>query len=519
MNLVTYVVGLGDRHLSNVLFETDTCKLVHIDLGMILEYSKRTLPIPERVPFRLTRDLLDPVLIEGTGGRLVEQAIYAMQLLRESKHVILGLASVLLRETISNFEEIDSGSGERPSFVSETAIARLRDKLNGTDDTFGQQDVHHQNSELRQHKYFIRSALFYKSHLLGLSRLFLNTFTRKKREKDSCLYVLETCGDHKAMYVDCSRKPRMWTISAACLSVGWASFEVSDAPRRTRSPFRRDAPARLLRRGYFFREDSHGMTLGDTRTSSADPSARMDGVVQAADEGNGGSDVDVAGLTHDEADLEELTEEHFEEETLVEDVKKGRQSEHASVMASVKAQRHMMGMGAFRCPPKYACLGCRGLLTEAQKDRHKLLGCDKGKDIKNAEVADLPPKHNGTFCSQCLAFYPTFRMLCQHYEQEHGLDCPVEEVLVKSETEFDQFYKWIQSEGGIKFIGTKTRTSRDGSRVYRFFQCCMVARGVKQAEELAKRGIKGRPLISCTAYVRRIPQDDGFGFCYEGDNP
>ncbi|KAK6731759.1 hypothetical protein RB195_007925 [Necator americanus] len=143
-SIVTYVVGLGDRHLSNVLFETDTCKLVHIDLGMILEYSKRTLPIPERVPFRLTRDLLDPVLIEGTGGRLAEQAIYAMQLLRESKHVILGLASVLLRETISNFEEIDSGSGERPSFVSETAIARLRDKLNGTDDTFGQQDVHHQ---------------------------------------------------------------------------------------------------------------------------------------------------------------------------------------------------------------------------------------------------------------------------------------------------------------------------------------------------------------------------------------
>ncbi|KIH60887.1 phosphatidylinositol 3- and 4-kinase, partial [Ancylostoma duodenale] len=85
-NLVTYVVGLGDRHLSNVLFETDTCKLVHIDLGMILEYSKRTLPIPERVPFRLTRDLLDPLLIEGTGGRLEEEAVHAMQLLRDSKH-------------------------------------------------------------------------------------------------------------------------------------------------------------------------------------------------------------------------------------------------------------------------------------------------------------------------------------------------------------------------------------------------------------------------------------------------
>lgn len=34
---VTYVVGLGDRHLSNVLFETETCKLVHIDLGRPLD--------------------------------------------------------------------------------------------------------------------------------------------------------------------------------------------------------------------------------------------------------------------------------------------------------------------------------------------------------------------------------------------------------------------------------------------------------------------------------------------------
>ncbi|KAL6731887.1 hypothetical protein Aduo_002708 [Ancylostoma duodenale] len=252
------------------------------------------------------------------------------------------------------------------------------------------------------------------------------------------------------------------------------------------------------------------MALVDARPTTADPCPQANGVNEAVNDEHANSEVDIAGLTHDEADLEEIVEEQLEEDTAAEEnVNNSRQSEHASMRDSVKAQRHMMGVGAFRCPPKYACLGCRGLLTEAQRDRHKMLGCDKDKDIKNAEVADLPPKHNGTFCAQCLAFYPTFRMLCLHYEEEHGLDCPVEEVLVKSEAEFDQFYKWIQSEGGIKFIGTKTRTSRDGSRVYRFFQCCMVARGVKQAEELAKRGIKGRPLISCTAYVRRIPQDDG----------
>ncbi|WKX91246.1 hypothetical protein Q1695_009798 [Nippostrongylus brasiliensis] len=160
---VTYVVGLGDRHLSNVLFEVDTCKLVHIDLGMILEYSKRSLPIPERVPFRLTRDLLDPILIEGTEGRLAVEAVRAMRLLRDSKQVILGLASVLLRETISNFEEVESNMGERPSFVSETAIARLRDKLNGTDDTFGVQNVEHQ----------VRRLFAEATNVDNLSRMFV----------------------------------------------------------------------------------------------------------------------------------------------------------------------------------------------------------------------------------------------------------------------------------------------------------------------------------------------------------
>lgn len=162
-SIVTYVVGLGDRHLSNVLFETETCKLVHIDLGMILEYSKRTLPIPERVPFRLTRDLLDPLLIEGVGGRLAQEAVLAMRLLRENRHVILGLASVLLRETISSFEEVESQVGERPSYVSETAIARLRDKLNGTDDTFGVQDV-----ELQVRRLFAEAT-----NIDNLSRMFV----------------------------------------------------------------------------------------------------------------------------------------------------------------------------------------------------------------------------------------------------------------------------------------------------------------------------------------------------------
>lgn len=32
---VGYILGLGDRHIQNILIDTNTAELVHIDLGML----------------------------------------------------------------------------------------------------------------------------------------------------------------------------------------------------------------------------------------------------------------------------------------------------------------------------------------------------------------------------------------------------------------------------------------------------------------------------------------------------
>ncbi|CAJ0928274.1 unnamed protein product, partial [Mesorhabditis belari] len=143
--IVCYVIGLGDRHMSNILFEPQTSRFVHIDLGMILEYSKRTLPVPEHVPFRLTRDLTDPLLPDGM-GHLVDRMTKTMETLRSNHRVILGLASVFLREFMSNFKEAHNTQ----SYTSMTAIARLRDKLNGTDASLIEQSPEQQVRRLIQ---------------------------------------------------------------------------------------------------------------------------------------------------------------------------------------------------------------------------------------------------------------------------------------------------------------------------------------------------------------------------------
>mgnify|MGYP003595581912 CR=1 FL=1 len=55
---------------------------------MILEYSKRTLPVPEQVPFRISRDVLDPILIEGIeNGQLAEDCTQIMEKLKENGKV------------------------------------------------------------------------------------------------------------------------------------------------------------------------------------------------------------------------------------------------------------------------------------------------------------------------------------------------------------------------------------------------------------------------------------------------
>ena len=66
-SMVGHILGLGDRHLNNILMDQVTGEIVHIDFGIAFDKGK-ILPTPELVPFRLTRDMVDgfgPAGVEG----------------------------------------------------------------------------------------------------------------------------------------------------------------------------------------------------------------------------------------------------------------------------------------------------------------------------------------------------------------------------------------------------------------------------------------------------------------------
>jgi ataxia telangiectasia mutated family protein len=60
-------MGLGDRHVHNILIDESTAELVHIDFGIAFEQGK-ILPTPETVPFRLSRDVVDGMGVTGVEG-------------------------------------------------------------------------------------------------------------------------------------------------------------------------------------------------------------------------------------------------------------------------------------------------------------------------------------------------------------------------------------------------------------------------------------------------------------------
>jgi phosphatidylinositol kinase/protein kinase (PI-3 family) len=50
---VGYLLGLGDRHLDNILLDARSGSTVYIDFNVVFERGRR-LRVPEVVPFRLT---------------------------------------------------------------------------------------------------------------------------------------------------------------------------------------------------------------------------------------------------------------------------------------------------------------------------------------------------------------------------------------------------------------------------------------------------------------------------------
>ncbi|KAM3423193.1 Serine/threonine-protein kinase Tel1 [Cercospora zeina] len=102
ISILGHIIGLGDRHCSNILLDEQTGEVVHIDLGVAFE-AGRVLPIPELVPFRLTRDIVDGMGTTGVEGVFRRCCEFTLDAVREDKDSIMTLLNVLRYDPLHNW--------------------------------------------------------------------------------------------------------------------------------------------------------------------------------------------------------------------------------------------------------------------------------------------------------------------------------------------------------------------------------------------------------------------------------
>ena len=68
MSVLGHILGIGDRHLDNILLNVVNGKMIHIDFDILFGQGA-TLAIPELVPFRMTQSIINGLGIGGINGK------------------------------------------------------------------------------------------------------------------------------------------------------------------------------------------------------------------------------------------------------------------------------------------------------------------------------------------------------------------------------------------------------------------------------------------------------------------
>ncbi|KAF7308508.1 Serine/threonine-protein kinase TOR [Mycena chlorophos] len=113
-SMVGHILGLGDRHPSNVMMSRKTGKIVHIDFGDCFEVAMHRDKFPEKVPFRLTRMLTHAMEVSGIEGSFRKTSEISMRVLRANNESLMAVLEAFVYDPLINWRlmQADGGPGE-----------------------------------------------------------------------------------------------------------------------------------------------------------------------------------------------------------------------------------------------------------------------------------------------------------------------------------------------------------------------------------------------------------------------
>ncbi|KAG0362437.1 phosphatidylinositol kinase- protein kinase tor1 [Gamsiella multidivaricata] len=115
MSMVGHILGLGDRHPSNMMMDRNTGDIVHIDFGDCFEVAMHRPQFPERIPFRLTRMLVKAMEVSGIEGSFRNTSENVMRVLRENKESVMAVLEAFVHDPLINWRILQPSPRQQAS--------------------------------------------------------------------------------------------------------------------------------------------------------------------------------------------------------------------------------------------------------------------------------------------------------------------------------------------------------------------------------------------------------------------
>ncbi|KAH9072320.1 atypical/PIKK/FRAP protein kinase [Lactarius deliciosus] len=114
-SMVGHILGLGDRHPSNIMLERKTGKVVHVDFGDCFEVAMHREKFPEKIPFRLTRMLTHAMEVSGIEGSYRNTCEITMRVLRDNKDSLMAVLEAFVYDPLINWRLMPTKGDSRRS--------------------------------------------------------------------------------------------------------------------------------------------------------------------------------------------------------------------------------------------------------------------------------------------------------------------------------------------------------------------------------------------------------------------
>ncbi|XP_032793021.2 serine/threonine-protein kinase ATR [Daphnia magna] len=126
MSMVGFIVGLGDRHGENILFDAVCGDAVHVDFSCLFNKGL-SFEWPEQVPFRLTHNMIEAMGATGVEGSFRKCCEVTLHVLRKEIDTLLSVLKPFVHDPLVEWSKksVNKGRADLPEIKNEQALEHV----------------------------------------------------------------------------------------------------------------------------------------------------------------------------------------------------------------------------------------------------------------------------------------------------------------------------------------------------------------------------------------------------------